>query len=142
MEQRSWERFKAPLEAVWSRRSSDWQADEHATGKLLALRLAAALPVGAAPAEPVGVTERSTGTGTQPWVRICARMWSELLIAVLSGLLGAAAGAYFQRRSDKKTAGEQLLFKVYMLLLELNGLARNYPLDSREGYPQRQWRKA
>lgn len=43
------------------------------------------------------------------------------LTGLLTGLLVSVAGVYFQRLSVKRKAQEEVLFRVYMLLIELNG---------------------
>jgi len=52
------------------------------------------------------------------------------LTGLLTGLLVSAAGTYFQRLSAKKKTQEELLFKVYMLLIELK--SAHFWIGSRE----------
>jgi hypothetical protein len=52
------------------------------------------------------------------------------LTGLLTGILVSAAGAYFHRLGDKKKKQEELLFQVYMRLLDLS--ASHFWIVSRE----------
>ncbi len=47
--------------------------------------------------------------------------WYDLISGVLGGIVGALATVLYQKHQDTKKALEERRFKIYMMLMELNG---------------------